>query len=92
MRVDDSNAGVQLIEVVLQRSTSQQNPLLAFEGLYLLDELALLVLQAMSLVKDEEIALLAQGLTVLVEVFVADDQESIVVIDEIFYYFCDLIA
>ena len=46
----------------------------------------------MSLVKDEEIALLAQGLTVLVEVFVADDQESIVVIDEIFYYFCDLIA
>ena len=60
--------------------------------MYLLDELTLLVLQAMSLVKDEEIALLAQGLTVLVEVFVADDQESIVVIDEIFYYFCDLIA
>ena len=60
--------------------------------MYLLDELALLVLQAMSLVKDEEIALLAQGLTVLVEIFVADDQESIVVIDEIFYYFCDLIA
>lgn len=92
MRIDDGNTGVKLIQIVLQGCTSQEYSLLAFEGLYLFDEFALLVLQAMSFVEYQEIALLAESFTVLVEVLVTDYQEPIVILHEISYYFCDFFA